>query len=421
ITVANTGDVTDEADNCSTGIEATFVDSDPVAGSCEGTYVITRTWSLADNCGNSAEDQTQTITISDNIVPTFTAPESLTINCEDDALDLNITGDVNDEADNCSTSLVATFSDSIEEGDCPNERIITRTWSLVDDCGNNAEDQIQTITIIDDTPPELITNLPTAVSATCDDIPTAPSPGFADNCSTNLSIVFNESTTIIGSMVDDYEIVRTWTVTDECDNTSVFTQIVTVAILETVTQIADAICFDDGSVDLNDYLSDIDEDVSWEVVSGGATLDGSILDPSNLELADYVFSYTFAEVGGCLSTTELTITVDDSCIVLACEVEDVIISKAVTPNGDQWNEFFSITGVEGCGFIFDVQIFNRWGAKIYESSNYQNDWSGTAHSNSIGNADKVPSGTYYYIVKLRNSSEGLELKPLTGPIYVGTK
>jgi len=241
------------------------------------------------------------------------------------------------------------------------------------------------------------------------------------NCSENVSQIFTETTVIVGSMVDDYEIVREWEVTDECGNVAVFTQIVTVTIQETVAPIADSICFDDGTVDLNDYLNDLDSEVSWEVLSGGASLNGSILDPSNLELADYVFSYTFAEVGGCLSTTELTITVDDSCIVLACEAEDVIISKAVTPNGDQWNENFEIGGVDGCGFTYDVQIFNRWGAKIFESNNYQNDWNGKAHSSSIGNADKVPTGTYYYIVKLRNSSSGLELKPFTGPIYVGTK
>ncbi len=55
--------------------------------------------------------------------------------------------------------------------------------------------------------------------------------------------------------------------------------------------------------------------------------------------------------------------------------------------------------------------------KDNESNNYENDWSGTAHRNSIGNSDKVPTGTYYYIVKLRDSG----LKPFTGPIYVGTK
>ncbi|MCH7523659.1 MAG: gliding motility-associated C-terminal domain-containing protein, partial [Bacteroidetes bacterium] len=305
--------------------------------------------------------------------------------------------------------------DSVADGSCPNESIITRTWTLVDDCGNTTTAN-QTITVEDTTPPELITNLPTTLTASCDNIPTAPNPGFVDNCSTNIDVQFNEDNQFDGSS-SDYDIIRTWTVTDECDNTAVFTQIVTVTILETVTQVADSICFDDGSIDLNDYLSDIDSDISWQVVSGDATLDGSIFDPTNVELADYVFTYTFAEVGGCLSTKELTISVNDECIVLECGVDDVIVSKAVTPNGDQWNEYFTITGVEGCGFTIELQIFNRWGAKIYESKNYQNDWSGSAPSSAIGNADKVPTGTYYYIINLINSG----LKPFTGPIYVGTK
>ncbi len=58
-----TGDVTDEADNCSTGLQATYVDSDPVSGGCEAYLIITRTWSLVDDCGNEAEDQVQTIKV----------------------------------------------------------------------------------------------------------------------------------------------------------------------------------------------------------------------------------------------------------------------------------------------------------------------------------------------------------------------
>ena len=89
----------------------------------------------------------------------------------------------------------------------------------------------------------------------------------------------------------------------------------------------------------------------------------------------------------------------------------------MTPNGDQWNEYFEVTGVESCGFIIDVKIFNRWGAMIYESNNYQNDWNGTASKGSVGNADTLPNGTYYYILTIKNSG----LKPFTGYIYLGTK
>jgi hypothetical protein len=62
-------------------------------------------------------------------------------------------------------------------------------------------------------------------------------------------------------------------------------------------------------------------------------------------------------------------------------------------------------------------IFNRWGSKIYDNSNYQNDWNGAASSGSIGNSEFVPTGTYYYVLNIKNSG----LDPVTGPIYVSTK
>ena len=72
--------MTDEADNCSTGLNATYSDAATVAiAGCEGGYTIQRTWSLTDNCGNAAADQVQTITVRDNTPPTFTRPIDITI------------------------------------------------------------------------------------------------------------------------------------------------------------------------------------------------------------------------------------------------------------------------------------------------------------------------------------------------------
>ncbi len=107
-------------------------------GTCEGEQIITRTWSLTDDCGNTTT-QEQTITVEDNTAPTFTVPEDITIykdeNCNYDAA-VGITGDVTDEADNCDATLDATLSDAVADGTCEGEQIITRTWSLTDDCGN---------------------------------------------------------------------------------------------------------------------------------------------------------------------------------------------------------------------------------------------------------------------------------------------
>ncbi|MFL1012613.1 HYR-like domain-containing protein, partial [Flavisericum labens] len=104
VAVENVGDVTDEGDTCSPDIQAAYEDS-IADGSCEGTFVITRTWTLKDDCDNTTV-KVQTITISDNTVPTFTAPEDIEIftdaDCNFDVSVANV-GDVTDEADNCST------------------------------------------------------------------------------------------------------------------------------------------------------------------------------------------------------------------------------------------------------------------------------------------------------------------------------
>ena len=150
----------------------------------------------------------------------------------------------------------------------------------------------------------------------------------------------------------------------------------------------------------------------WSV-SGNATINGNLFNPFGLVTGDYIFTYTDA-TSECLSGTEFTISLNDDCGV--CDnLDNVIISKAVTPNGDQDNEYFTIEGIENCGFTVEVEIFNRWGAKIYESKDYQNNWNGFAHSNSVGGSGNVPAGTYYYIINLVGSA----FKPYVGYLYVG--
>src|SRR5690606_39865579 len=109
------------------------------------------TWTLDDGCGNITT-QVQTITVMDTTDPTFTVPADVTIECGQNPTDLVLTGDVTDEADNCATGIDATFTDAVAAGSCPNESIITRTWTLDDGCGNIAT-QVQTITVMDTTDP----------------------------------------------------------------------------------------------------------------------------------------------------------------------------------------------------------------------------------------------------------------------------
>ncbi len=397
-------------------------------GDCPNNYSIARTWTATDACGLTTT-HTQVITVQDTTRPEFveTLPVNITVECDDIPTTETLTA-----TDNCGDATV-TQSDVRTNDDCPNRYTIARTWIATDACGLTTT-HTQTITVQDTKAPEPTTSFEATLSVSCADIPDAPELEFTDNCSTNITIVFDETNSFDENALIDYEIVRTWTVTDECNNEATYTQTLSVTLDEIITEVnADDRCFDDGIVDLNSYLGDINTNGYWELIQGdaAATLTDNIFNPSTLELSedflpkdggiDYRFRYTTTQ-DGCFNIMEVTMNINADCKVLPCGENDVVISKAITPNGDSYNESFDITGIELCGFTSQVKIFNRWGALVYESNNYQTGenmgaWNGQAHSSSIGSGSKVPNGTYYYIVTLKDSG----LKPFTGPVYLGTK
>ncbi len=62
------------------------------------------------------------------------------------------------------------------------------------------------------------------------------------------------------------------------------------------------------------------------------------------------------------------------------------IPNVFTPNGDSKNKFFTIEGIDQYPGS-SLSILNRWGTVVFESQNYNNQWSG----------EDQPDGVYYYI------------------------
>jgi gliding motility-associated-like protein len=79
------------------------------------------------------------------------------------------------------------------------------------------------------------------------------------------------------------------------------------------------------------------------------------------------------------------------------------VPEAITPNGDNLNDFFFIEGIQNYPGN-NIQIFNRWGNKVFDMTEYDNSWQGTANIgiNVIGT--DLPTGTYYYILDLNLGS-----------------
>ena len=85
--------------------------------------------------------------------------------------------------------------------------------------------------ILDNTAP-VIQNIPVALTLNCEDpIPEVPMLMATDNCSTIDTVMFNEINTPTGTgscAAYNYVLTRTWTAIDDCGNTGVGTQTITV-------------------------------------------------------------------------------------------------------------------------------------------------------------------------------------------------
>jgi gliding motility-associated-like protein len=80
----------------------------------------------------------------------------------------------------------------------------------------------------------------------------------------------------------------------------------------------------------------------------------------------------------------------------------LFIPKGFSPNNDGINDLLTIENANGRQIL--LEVFNRWGNRIYRSKEYKNDWSGKT-TEGIHVGDEVPVGTYYYVVIVDNKEK----------------
>jgi gliding motility-associated-like protein len=82
--------------------------------------------------------------------------------------------------------------------------------------------------------------------------------------------------------------------------------------------------------------------------------------------------------------------------------DEFFIPEGFSPNGDGINDLFVISGTNGKRVA--IEIYNRWGTKVYANTDYQNDWDGTSNvSMSLGN--NLTESTYYYIIIVEGENQ----------------
>lgn len=138
---------------------------------------------------------------------------------------------------------------------------------------------------------------------------------------------------------------------------------------------------------------------AWSPLTGLSCIDcpNPYVTPYN-KLTEYKVTITYND--HCVASSSMTVIVENSL--------PVYIPNAFSPNGDGNNDEFKIYG-EGIKSI-SLKIFNRWGEKIFESTNQFTGWDGT-YKGVIQNPD-----VYVYQVKITYLDDKVSNK--TGSITI---
>jgi len=117
---------------------------------------------------------------------------------------------------------------------------------------------------------------------------------------------------------------------------------------------------------------------------------------ANPEGVGDTFVYTVtSEIDGCIYVDQVEVT-----ILPAVEPYNVF-----TPNGDGINDNWEIGNINEWPNA-QIIVFSRWGQKVFQATNYDNDWGG----------DDLPSATYYYVIELNPVEFNTE--PITGSVTI---
>ncbi len=212
-------------------------------GTCVGSYTTTRTWTAVDACGNISLPVSQVINVQDITAPTWsTAVASLnkTIECSDAAALTSAQAlfpIASDLCDSDVSDIVKVSGAFVASADCSNAGTYTNTWTVKDDCGNTSDTFTQVITIQDTSAPTWSTAVASLnKTIECSDAVALTSaqaliPIASDLCDSDVSDIVKVSGAFIASAdcSNAGTYTNTWTVKDDCGNTSdTFTQVITI-------------------------------------------------------------------------------------------------------------------------------------------------------------------------------------------------
>ncbi|MBK9424310.1 MAG: gliding motility-associated C-terminal domain-containing protein [Bacteroidetes bacterium] len=129
----------------------------------------------------------------------------------------------------------------------------------------------------------------------------------------------------------------------------------------------------------------------------------SIPDPIVNPEITTTYSVMITDQNGCSAKLE---------VLVAVICDSVMVPNGFSPNGDGTNDGYVIDGIEKFPGN-KLWIYNRWGNLVYKAKDYDNKWNGISNISGVSMGQRVPAGTYFYILDLNDGT-----KPKSGFLVI---
>ena len=158
--------------------------------------------------------------------------------------------------------------------------------------------------------------------------------------------------------------------------------------------------------------------INTPLINQCLTNSSTIIDSVTIEAcSDPINGFLLLQDNNCFNYTPTSgfVGIDSFCIVVCsptlCDSTFIVVTvggsdslqvyNAFSPNNDNVNDAFVINGIEDYAES-NLQVFNRWGNRVYVKRGYTNDWKGTFDNGTNGTL-LLPDGVYFYLLEVVDS------------------
>ncbi len=361
-------------------------------------------YSFADAAGNTITCGFNVI-VTDDEAPEIECPDTFTVGTVSGLCGAYVDYPMPTVNDNCSEVSIEVI-----DGPQPGEFFelgTTEVTFIATDASGNSSECTYSVEVIDTEAP--IIECPEDIIQ-IESIVDFDDPDFSDNCFAGLTMIDGLPS---GSEFPHGFTYVTFVAEDLAGNTDTCTFSVLVNTPPVAENDSSFFGWQDDKIVIDVLDNDYDPDGDDISVTDASAQHGTVI----ISFNNLVY---MAPDGWCGTDTITYVICDtfnacDTAIVVVeveCDLE-VFVPEGFSPNGDGVNDTFEILGLE----LYPdhrLTVFNRWGRKVFDAKNYQNDWDGRSQDGlTLGNGI-LPEGTYFVVLDLGSSG----LKPIKGYVYI---